>query len=201
MTVPDDDRPPDGSRTDPPASDAASVGGPAPVPAAARPARRDAWYLAAGAVSTVLAVWALARYSGSRAGLSQLPSGPAGTPGAAAPVPSQDDLVRQKYNMMLQVRANDADGRPMPVGTALPRRMEFTITGANGQPYAQQFDKIGVWAVEIPAGTYTIATAQPGLGNWKWKLTGDALRPATGGGWTITFKTGTMNPMVDLFLY
>lgn len=168
---------------------------------APRRSRREAWLLAAGAASAIVAVWALARYGGPRTGLAQLPESPAGAPGAGAPVPSQEELVRQRYNMMLQVRATDGEGRPMPVGAVLPRRMEFVLTGANGQPYAQQFDRVGIWAVEVPAGTYTIATTQPGLGNWKWKLTGEALRPATGGGWTITFTAGAMQPMVDLALY
>lgn len=177
--------------------------GPGLPGAAPARSRRDAWILAAGAASTILAIWALARYSGTRAGLAQLPAAPAGSPGAGAgaPVPSQEDLLRQRYNMMLQVRANDGDGKPMPVGAMLPRKMEFVLAGANGQPYAQQFDRVGVWAAEIPAGTYTIAATQPGLGNWKWTLTGDGVRPAPGGGWTVSFKTGTMNPMVDLFLH
>lgn len=165
--------------------------------------RRDGWLLAAGAVSTVLVIWALARYAGSRAAGGAIPEGVPGAPASVpgGPLPSQEDLLRQNYNLMLQVRANDGDGRPMPVGAMLPRKMEFLFTGSGGQPYAQQFDRVGMWAVEIPAGTYTIAAAQPGLGKWKWKVTGDLVRPATGGGWTVTLKAGTMNPMVDLLLF
>ncbi len=169
----------------------------------ARP-RRDAWLLAAGAVSTVLAIWALARYAGTRTVANPMPTGAPGESapgGGGGPLPSQEELLRQNYNLMLQVRADDGDGRPMPVGAVLPSGMQLIFTGAGGQPYAQPFDRVGMWAVEIPAGTYTIATAQPGLGKWKWKLTGDAIRPAAGGGWTIALKAGTMNPMVDLLLY
>jgi hypothetical protein len=173
---------------------------PSPVPPAHR-ARRDAWILGVGAVSAVAALWALARFAGPRTDAlpPDLPGGGASAPGA--PMPSQEDLVRQNYNLMLQVRANDGEGRPMAVGAVLSRKMEVLLTGANGQPYAQQFDRVGMWAAEIPAGTYTIARDQPGLAKWKWTLSGEGLRPAPGGGWTVTFKSGTMNPMLDLFLH
>ncbi len=180
-----------------------SGGVPPPLTPAPRP-RREAWLLVVGAASTILAIWALARYAGVRRVDDAIPAAVpgAGEPGAGgAPLPSQEELLRQRFNMMLQVRANDGDGRPMQVGATLPRKMEFVVTGEGGQPYAQQFDRVGMWAVEIPAGTYTIPAAQPGLGRWKWKVTGDGLRPAPGGGWTLGVKAGTMNPMVDLLLY
>ena len=158
---------------------------------------RNAWLaLAAGAaVALALAGLALHRLAGSAT--MPVPSGP-----MAPPIrpPGPRELVSQKYNVVLQVRAHDDHGVAQPVGTTLPRMLQLVLTGQDGTAYAEPFDKVGLWAVEVPPGTYTIARVQEGLGAWKWTLSGDGLK-RTGDGWTATFAAGTMNPQLDLLLY
>lgn len=161
--------------------------------------------LAAGlALGLALGGWAAWRHLARRPVVAPpdgaLADGQAG-PGGPVRQPTSTDLLASKYNAVLQVRTNDAQGTPQAVGTMLPRHCTLVFTDATGRQYAEQFDRVGLWAIEIPPGPYRIPVDQPGLGEWHWKLSGDGLRRAGPGGWVITIEKEKMNPTVDLLLY
>lgn len=165
---------------------------------------RRAW-LAAGVAATVaLGGWAVWRSVRARPA-SAPPAGglPDGVGPGAGPArePSASDLLASRYNAVLQVRCHDAQGEPQPVGTALPRRLSLVFQDGEGRAYAEQFDRVGLWAIEFPPGTYVIPASQSGLGEWRWKVSGEGVRRRGGEGWTVTFHAERMNPTIDLLLY
>jgi len=161
---------------------------------------RRGWWVLAVAAGLGLGGWAAVRTW--QAQPAAAPPVGAIQPGAGpSRPPTNADLVADKYNAVLQVRARDAGGTDQSVGTALPRRLSLNFTDKDGRDYAEQFDRVGMWAIEIPPGTYRIARDQPGLGGWRWKVAGEGLAGGGAAGWTVTFHAGAMNPLVDLLLY
>lgn len=122
-----------------------------------------------------------------------------GTAGPA-PSPSPSDLSADHYNAVLQVRLKDEHGAQAAVGTVLARKLTLTLTDVEGRTYAEVFDRVGLWAIEVPPGAYVIPFEQPDLAHWKWLLTGDTLRTIAGKGYAVTFTAGRVNPTIDLLL-
>jgi hypothetical protein len=168
----------------------------APPPSPPPSARRTAAWLG-GAVALVLALIVVAwRFATP----PRAPSSPgqAGGPGFAAANP---ELAKGTFNVVLQVRAEDPAGGTASVGTTLPRRLLLSFADAGGKSYAEYFDRVGLWAIEMEPGTYWIPASQPGLGEWKWKVAGEGLVRDGDKGWRFTLKAGEVHPMIDLLLY
>ena len=155
---------------------------------------------------SALAAWVIAGYLGRATllpGAAVTPTPETGTvptppPGVGAPTAS--DLVKQQYNAVLRVQVQDEHGVQAAVGTALPRRLTIVLQDSDGRKYAEQFDRVGIWAIEVPPGTYVIPRDQPDLAGWKWTLTGEGLTPGATGT-SVTFVAGRMHPPIDLTLH
>jgi hypothetical protein len=109
-------------------------------------------------------------------------------------------MAKGSYNVVLQVRAQDPSGGLATVGTTLPGRLTLKFVDAEGKTYLEKFDRVGLWAIEMPAGIYWIPSAQDGLGEWKWKVSGETLARDGAKGWKFTLAAGTVNPMIELLL-
>jgi hypothetical protein len=154
-----------------------------------------AWLGGAVALISVLvfAGWRLTARSRPAAGLPAPPgTGDTGAPGA---------LAQGNFNVVLQVRAQDPDGGMASVGTTLPHQLSLVFTDGAGKSYVEKFDRVGLWAIEMPAGTYWIAPVQEGLGDWKWKVAGDTVVRDGARGWKFSLVAGTVNPMIELTLH
>ena len=102
----------------------------------------------------------------------------------------------------VSVRVLDSTGKEFPVGAPLPRRLSLLIREASGQEYMVPFDRVGVWVVEAPDGTYAIPPDQKELGNWSWKIGGKGVafnRPS--GSWNFVIKKGPAPLVIEITLY
>lgn len=123
-----------------------------------------------GTVVVLLAVWGVAQYIeylGTRT-----PTRPAGD----AADPSQPDATAGQVSARLEVQVLDEKNKEFPVGTPLPRRLMLTMGIPDGQAYSMPFDKVGVWASDVPPGEYLVSLEQEHLGNWRWKLEGKGVK-------------------------
>jgi len=121
--------------------------------------------------------------------------------GAEAAAAANPELAKGTFNVVLQVRAKDPSGGMASVGTTLPSRLLLSFSDADGKSYAEYFDRVGLWAIEMAPGTYHIPADQPGLGEWKWKVSGEGMTNEGKKGWRFTLKPGDIHPMIDLLLY
>ena len=121
--------------------------------------------------------------------------------GAEAAAAANPELAKGVFNVVLQVRAKDPSGGMASIGTTLPRRLLLSFADAEGKTYAEYFDRVGLWAIEMAAGTYWIPAVQVGLGEWQWKVEGEGLVRDGDKGWKFTLKPGDVHSMIDLLLY
>jgi len=149
------------------------------------------------AVGIALAGWMIASYLARPQASAPDVAEPLSGPQAAR---SPADLAADHYNAVLQVRLKDEHGALAAVGTMLARKLTLTLTDAAGRTYAEVFDRVGLWAIEVPPGGYVIPFDQPDLAHWKWSLAGDALQKIAGKGYAVTFTAGRVNPTIDLLL-
>jgi len=173
----------DEERVEPARTPGAQEVPPAPGPAAASPRRTG--LLIASAVTLAAALV----YAGWRLTVRPM----------AQPAPS-DPLAQGNYNVVLQVHAKDPSGGMAPVGTTLPRRLTLKFQNEKGQTLLENFDRVGLWAIDMPAGTYWIPLKQDELGEWKWKVAGENLARDGEKGWKFSVAAGTVNPMIELTL-
>jgi len=158
---------------------------------------RAAVVVLVSASGIALAGWMIAAYlARPQAVAPEMPDPPAGAQAARAAA----DLASDHYNAVLQVRLKDERGEASAVGTLLARKLTLILTDAAGRTYAEVFDRVGLWAIEVPPGAYLIPFDQSDLAHWKWSLAGDALRKVAGKGYAVTFTAGRVNPTIDLLL-
>jgi len=174
---------------------------PSDAPAPGRRQDGRGWRLAGFALAAVagtgLAGWMIAGYL-HRPHASALDELSPAASGGAAGAPR--DLASEHYNAVLQVRLKGEQGEMVAVGTLLARKLTLTLTDAAGRSYAEVFDRVGLWAIEVPPGAYLIPLEQPDLAHWKWTLKGEALRVIPGKGYGVDFAAGRVNPTLDLLL-
>ena len=144
----------------------------------------------------VFAGWKLT----SRSGLT--PS----LPGAAAPAAHDDPAVaaamaRGKFNVILQVRMRDSGGGMAPVGAVIPSQLTLKFRDAEGRTYLERFDRVGLWAVDVPPGEYWVPPDQDELGEWKWEVSGEGLVRDGAKGWKFALTAGTTHFLIDLLLH
>jgi len=151
----------------------------------------------AGLAGLLLAGWMITAYlRRPQSGSLEDTLAQGGAPGSAAP----SNLAADRYNAVLQVRVKGAHGEMVAVGTNLPRKLTLTLHDAAGNTYAEVFDRVGLWAIEVPPGTYVIPRDQPDLAHWTWVLTGEGVVPVPGKGYSVAFAAGRVNPTIDLLL-
>lgn len=178
-------------------------GAPEGTPPASRPGTGTRLPAIAAALAALaglaLAGWMIAAYLHRPRENAFDASRPAAVPssgGAADPAA----LAADRYNAVLQVRVQGPGGEMSPVGTTLARKLTLALHDAEGHVYAEVFDRVGLWAIEVPPGAYVIPFEQPDLTNWKWTLAGDGITRVAGKGYAVTFAAGRMNPTIDLLL-
>ncbi len=185
-------------------SSTSEPGGPErpPDPDRARTAVRTVGIVLVGILGMVFAGWTVMRYLAHRDSLVPLSGGQA-VPGPAetgvasptAPV-SNPNLI----NVHVMVRVKGESGDELLIGAALPQRVALTLVGEAGQPYEARFDRVGVWAMQVPPGEYKILSQQPDLGKWRWELNGTNVTEAEEG-YMVKFERSEELATLDLLLY
>ena len=177
-------------------AEAETGGGPA------RPSRaRVVALVVAGALGVGFAAWAIGQYLSSQRAVEPmggLPSAEAGSPVAGSG--REDAPAGEIVNVHVVVRMRDETGAEVTIGTAIPSQVSLTLKGEDGRPYEARFDRVGVWLMEVPPGTYRVPLDQPELRDWKWTLSGKNVTPGSQGS-TIRLAPGQVPPRIDLLLY
>ena len=157
--------------------------------------RTAGWFflMAAGCI---LAAWFLRNAWSGRAA-----DRPASAPGLVRePSPELDPPPAPgMVNVRMRVRSFDAAGNEHVVGKELRERVTLKLAGLDGQPYEAQFDRVGMWAMEIPPGEYLIAREQPSLKSWRWTLSGRGVTNEGKKGYRVIFQFGQA-PTLQLVL-
>lgn len=158
------------------------------------PRRAIGWFLLAGA-GCGLAAWVLwSAWSGRAA------DRPASAPELVQNPPPELDppVAAGMVNVRMRVRSFDRSGNEDVIGKTLRKKAILKLTGAEGQPYEAQFDRVGMWSVEIPPGEYSVSRKQPSLEQWEWSLSG---REVTEGidGYRVSLRLGQA-PTLELAL-
>ena len=125
---------------------------------------------------------------------------PAPESGAAARSAIGNESPEGYIRVRLRVSVMDAAGKHMPVGSALPESVALTMLDSDGRSYKAFFDKVGLWVVDVPPGTYLAPAAQASLGKWRWSLGGAGLKKDGLGGYTLQIKPAAEPPVLDLVL-
>ena len=102
-------------------------------------------------------------------------------------------------NVRVRVRSFDRAGNEDVVGKELGQRVILKLAGVNGQPYEAQFDRVGMWAMEIPPGEYIISREQPSLKRWEWAISGREVADEGEKGYRVAFSIGQA-PTLELVL-
>ena len=109
-------------------------------------------------------------------------------------------LAANRLMVHVQVRMRGSDGLEVPIGTTLPRQVALKLLGQGEQPYEARFDRVGVWAMEVPPGEYQVPADQSDLGEWRWTLSGPTVSE-TPEGYTVTFDKARALATLNLLLY
>lgn len=116
------------------------------------------------------------------------------------PPPELDPPVSAgMVNVRVRVRAFDASGNEDVVGQKLRGRVTLNLAGLEGQPYEAQFDRVGMWSMEIPAGEYLVSRDQPSLEHWEWEFSGREVSDEGEKGYRVVFRLGQA-PTLELAL-
>lgn len=145
-------------------------------------------------LGVAFAFWAIKQALSQREMAVPPPTRTASSP-TAVPAPAANMLV-----VHVQVRMRGPDGLEVPIGTVLPRQVALKLVGQGEQPYEAQFDRVGVWAMEVPPGEYQVSADQPHLGEWRWTLSGPTVSE-TPEGYSVTFDKTRALSTINLLLY
>ncbi len=126
---------------------------------------------------------------------------PATAPGLVSDPPREMDppVSPGMVNVRVRVRSFDRSGNEDVIGTRLGERAVLKLAGVNGQPYEAQFDRVGMWAMEIPPGEYVVSREQPSLKRWEWTVSGRDVSDEGAEGYRMTFRVGQA-PTLELVL-
>jgi len=149
------------------------------------------WVL--GGLGIILALW----------GVSATIERMASQPGVGLSQPTQPgSVLPNSATAHIAIIVLDAKGEEYALGTPLPRQFSLLMRNVAGQEYSVPFDRVGVWAVDAPDGTYTIPKEQKGLGNWSWKMVGDGVKlDQKTREWTVIVKGGGDPVVLGVKLY
>lgn len=146
-----------------------------------------------------LAAWVvilfMSRRDAPEAGAARAPEGGAVTRSAI-----ENESPEGYIRVRLRVSALNEKGEYLPMGSEIRESVGLTMLGLDGKTYKAFFDKVGLWVVDMPAGTYEAPSGQPSLGKRAWTLSGKGVKSDGRGGYTLAIESGKEPPVLDLVL-